>query len=50
MTLYFEKQLEGVSREELLKNVWKFDFEVDTRAIDDVLKGLEKKVQKRTSG
>lgn len=34
----------AVSREELLKNVWKFDFDVDSRATDDVLKRLRKKL------
>ena len=34
----------AVSREELLKNVWKFDFEIDTRATDDVMKRLRKKL------
>ncbi len=34
----------AVSREELLKNVWKYDFEVDTRATDDVMKRLRKKL------
>jgi DNA-binding response OmpR family regulator len=34
----------AVSREELLKNVWKFDFEADTRATDDVVKRLRKKL------
>lgn len=34
----------AVSRGELLKNVWKFDFEVDTRAADDVVKRLRKKL------
>lgn len=34
----------AVSREELLKNVWKFDFDVDTRATDDVVKRLRKKL------
>lgn len=34
----------AVSREELLKNVWKFDFEVDTRAADDLIKRLRKKL------
>jgi DNA-binding response OmpR family regulator len=34
----------AVSREELLKNVWKYDFEVDTRATDDVVKRLRKKL------
>jgi DNA-binding response OmpR family regulator len=34
----------AVSREELLKNVWKYDFEVDTRATDDIVKRLRKKL------
>ena len=34
----------AVSREELLKNVWKFDFDVDTRATDDVVKRLRRKL------
>lgn len=34
----------AVSRDELLKNVWKFDFEVDTRATDDTVKRLRKKL------
>lgn len=44
MVYMFEHSDRAVSREELLKNVWKFDFEVDTRAIDDVLKRLRKKL------
>ncbi|MDP3388282.1 MAG: response regulator transcription factor [Eubacteriales bacterium] len=44
MVYLFENSERAVSREELLKNVWKFDFEVDTRAIDDVLKRLRKKL------
>ncbi len=39
-----ENRTRAVSREELLKNVWKFDFEVDTRATDDVIKRLRKKL------
>jgi DNA-binding response OmpR family regulator len=39
-----ENQSKAVSREELLKNVWKFDFEADTRATDDVVKRLRKKL------
>lgn len=34
----------ALSREKLLKNVWKFDFDVDTRATDDVIKRLRKKL------
>jgi DNA-binding response OmpR family regulator len=44
MTYLFEHKDRAVSREELLKNVWKFDFDVDTRATDDVLKRLRKKL------
>jgi DNA-binding response OmpR family regulator len=40
----------AVSREELLKNVWKFDFEVDTRATDDVVKRLRKKLTAAGAG
>ncbi len=42
----FENSDHAVSREELLKNVWKFDYEVDTKACDDVLKRLRKKLVK----
>jgi len=34
----------AVSRDELLKNVWKFDFDADTRATDDVIKRLRRKL------
>ncbi len=40
----FSNSSRAVSREELLKNVWKFDSEADTRATDDVLKRLRKKL------
>ena len=40
----FENSGRAVSREELLKNVWKYDFEVDSRVTDDVLKRLRKKL------
>lgn len=39
----------AVSREKLLKNVWKFDFDVDTRATDDVIKRLRKKLASANS-
>jgi len=42
----FEHSGRAISRNELLKNVWKFDFEVDSRATDDVLKRLRKKLSK----
>lgn len=44
MAYLFEYSDRAISREELLKNVWKFDFEADTRATDDVLKRLRKKL------
>lgn len=34
----------AVSREELLKHVWQYDYEIDTRATDDVVKRLRKKL------
>lgn len=34
----------AVSREELLKNIWKYDFDVDSRATDDLVKRLRKKL------
>lgn len=44
LTYLFENSDRAISREELLKKVWKFDFEVDSRATDDVLKRLRKKI------
>jgi two-component system, OmpR family, response regulator len=35
----------GVSREELLNKVWGFDSDVDTRATDDMIKRIRKKLQ-----
>jgi DNA-binding response OmpR family regulator len=35
----------AVSRDELLKHVWHFDTEIDTRATDDVIKRLRKKLK-----
>ncbi len=35
----------AVPREELLKYVWRFDAEIDTRATDDVIKRLRKKLK-----
>ncbi|MHC1695674.1 MAG: response regulator transcription factor [Eubacteriales bacterium] len=45
LTYLFENRQRAVSRDELLKNVWKFDFDADTRAVDDVLKRLRKKLK-----
>jgi len=44
LTYLFRNCERAVSRDELLKNVWKFDFEVDTRATDDVMKRLRRKL------
>ncbi|MFI3226112.1 MAG: response regulator transcription factor [Clostridia bacterium] len=46
MAYMFQNSSRAISREELLKNVWKFDFDADTRATDDVLKRLRKKIAK----
>lgn len=40
----FANQDRAVSREELLKHVWQFETQVDTRATDDVVKRLRKKL------
>ncbi len=42
----FKHKERAVSREELLKNVWKYNFEVDSRVTDDVLKKLRKNSKK----
>ncbi|MDH8677438.1 response regulator transcription factor [Fusibacter bizertensis] len=42
----FQHQDRAVSRDELLKNVWQFETQVDTRATDDVVKRLRKKLSK----
>ena len=44
MVYLLERKDQAVSREDLLKHVWKFDFEADTRATDDVIKRLRKKL------
>ena len=45
LMLYLMKnKSRAVSRDELLKNVWKFDFDADTRATDDVIKRLRRKL------
>ena len=44
MVYLFKNRDRAISREELLRNVWKFDFDVDTRATDDVIKRLRKKL------
>lgn len=39
----------GISREELLRKIWGFDAEVDTRATDDMIKRIRKKLINVTS-
>lgn len=45
MVYFLKNSGRAVSREELLKNVWKFDFDADTRATDDVIKRLRRKLE-----
>lgn len=44
LTYLFENQDRAVSREELLNKVWGYDSEVETRAADDTVKRLRKKI------
>lgn len=45
LLLYLAKNVnKGISREELLNKVWGFDSEVDTRATDDMIKRIRKKI------
>ncbi|WMJ24020.1 response regulator transcription factor [Paludicola sp. MB14-C6] len=44
MVYLFENKEKAVSREELLENVWKLEYMIDTRATDDVIKRLRKKL------
>ncbi len=44
MIYFISNYSRAISREELLKNVWKFDYDADTRAADDVIKRLRKKL------
>ena len=39
----------AVSREELLKSLWQVDWEADTRATDDLVKRLRRKLRERNS-
>ena len=39
----------AVSRDEVLKEIWQFDWAADTRAADDLLKRLRKKLRDRNS-
>lgn len=42
-------QNRAVSKTELLKGVWQFDYEVDTRVADDLIKRLRKKLKEAGS-
>ncbi len=44
LLLYMFNNNRAVKREELLKNVWEFAGEGDTRAVDDLVKRLRKKI------
>ena len=44
LSYLFANKDRAISRTELLKNVWKFNHDIDTRATDDVLKRLRKKL------
>ena len=44
-----EHQVRAVSREELLKNLWQMNWQADTRATDDLVKRLRKKLRESHS-
>lgn len=44
-----EHQERAVSREELLKNLWQMNWQADTRATDDLVKRLRKKLRENHS-
>ncbi len=44
LTYMFENQDRAVSREELLNKVWGYNSEIETRAADDTVKRLRKKI------
>lgn len=41
-----ENQDKAVAREEILNKVWNFDVEIETRAVDDTIRRLRKKIEK----
>lgn len=49
MTYMIHNKEKAVSRDELLKNVWQYDFDVDSRATDDLVKRLRKKLTENNS-
>ena len=44
LTYLFENKERAVSRDELLNKVWGYDSEIETRAADDTVKRLRKKI------
>lgn len=46
LTYLFENMDRAVSRDELLNKIWGYDIEVETRAADDTVKRLRKKILK----
>ena len=42
-----QKNNQAISREELLKEVWKIAYDIDTRATDDTVKRLRRKIADR---
>ncbi|WP_373600698.1 response regulator transcription factor [Paraclostridium bifermentans] len=46
LTYLFENKDKAVSRDELLNKIWGYDSEVETRAADDTVKRLRKKISK----
>ena len=44
LTYLFENKDRAISREELLNKVWGYDSEIETRAADDTVKRLRKKI------
>jgi DNA-binding response OmpR family regulator len=44
MVYLIKNHTKALSRDELLRDVWKYDFDTDTRAADDVIKRLRKKL------
>ncbi|MBQ7624578.1 MAG: response regulator transcription factor [Clostridia bacterium] len=47
LTYLLKNKERAVSRNELLRELWSFDFEADTRVSDDLLKRLRKKLREK---
>jgi DNA-binding response OmpR family regulator len=50
LTYLVEHQDRAVSRDELLKNLWQYNWQADTRAADDLVKRLRRKLRECKSG